>query len=45
VCVRLNGVTVSDLQGGIPRAEGHLGLQAHHPGSRVRFRALQVSRL
>jgi hypothetical protein len=43
--VRLNGVVVcalDDVRGG--RTRGHLGLQAHHAGSRVRFRRLQLWR-
>jgi hypothetical protein len=42
--VRLNGVVVSALAGADRRPAGHIGLQAHHPGSRVRFRNLQVRR-
>jgi hypothetical protein len=42
--VRLNGVLVSavDDHEGSRRTRGYVGLQAHHPGSRVRFRNLQV---
>jgi hypothetical protein len=41
--VRLNGVAVCALEdSGTRRSEGYVGLQAHHPGSRVRFRNLQV---
>jgi hypothetical protein len=43
--VRLNGVAVcalDDALGGRPR--GYVGLQAHHPGSRVRFRRLRARR-
>jgi hypothetical protein len=39
--VRLNGVTVSRLHDAL-RARGYIGLQAHHLGSRVQFRALQI---
>lgn len=41
--VRLNGAAVSALDDGEAwRSRGYIGLQAHHPGSRVRFRNLQV---
>jgi hypothetical protein len=42
--VRLNGTLVSGALDGADsrRRRGHIGLQAHHPGSRVRFRNVQV---
>jgi len=41
--VRLNGEAVCMLEDGTARRQrGHVGLQAHHPGSRVHFRNLQV---
>ncbi|HXH83691.1 MAG TPA: DUF1080 domain-containing protein, partial [Candidatus Tectomicrobia bacterium] len=42
--VRLNGVEVCVFEGAGGRRHGHVGLQAHHPGSRVGFRNLQVRR-
>jgi hypothetical protein len=44
--VRLNGVAVCALDDDRPdrRTRGYVGLQAHHPGSRVRFRTLRVWR-
>jgi Domain of Unknown Function (DUF1080) len=42
VGVRLNGVAVSRLTGTLRRRRGYVGLQAHHSGSRVQFRNLQV---
>jgi len=47
ITVALNGVPVSRLSGsdGRRRRTGYLGLQAHHPGARVRFRNLQIKRL
>lgn len=46
VTVALNGVPVSELREEAGRrARGYLALQAHHPGSRVAFRNLQVRRL
>ncbi|WP_185961226.1 DUF1080 domain-containing protein [Telmatospirillum sp. J64-1] len=43
VTVMLNGITVAQLteDRGRPRS-GHLGLQNHHPDSRVRFRNLRI---
>jgi hypothetical protein len=44
--VRLNGVLVSELLTEVEvQRHGHVGLQAHHPGSRVRFRGLQIKPL
>lgn len=48
ITVALNGVRVSRLVGsdtGGRRRAGYIGLQAHHPGARVRFRNLQIKRL
>ncbi|ACI98173.1 3-keto-disaccharide hydrolase [Rhodospirillum centenum] len=45
LCVWLNGAPVSRLDRGNRRPEGHVGLQAHHPGSRVQFRNLRIARL
>lgn len=42
IVVRQNGVVVSALTDERAPRRGHLGLQAHHPGSRVRFRGFQV---
>lgn len=41
VCVALNGVEVSRLEDA-PDSAGYLGLQTHHAGSHVQFRALHV---
>lgn len=43
--VWLNGAPVSRLDRGNRRPEGHVGLQAHHPDSRVQFRDLRIARL
>jgi hypothetical protein len=44
--VRLNGDLVSQLTAdGSRPAKGHIGLQNHHPGSRVQFRNLQIEQL
>jgi hypothetical protein len=43
--VRLNAVVASTLVGGARLQAGHVGLQAHHPGSRVCFRNLQIKPL
>ena len=44
--VRLNGDLVSQLTGDASRpTKGHIGLQNHHPGSRVQFRNLQIEPL
>lgn len=45
ITVAVNGVPASELREGSRRPRGHVGLQAHHPGSRVAFRNLQVRRL
>jgi hypothetical protein len=42
--VTLNGQQVSTLVGGTRALEGHIGLQNHHPGSRVQFRNLRIKR-
>lgn len=44
--VKLNGELVSQLTGDQTRPlKGHIGLQNHHPGSRVQFRNLLVKRI
>jgi 3-keto-disaccharide hydrolase len=44
--VTLNGDLVSQLTGdGSRPAKGHIGLQNHHPGSRVQFRNIQIEPL
>ncbi len=44
--VRLNGEAVSHLSSNLGRPlKGHIGLQNHHPGSRVQFRNLFVKRM
>lgn len=46
ITVRLNGSLVSQLTGdGSRPAKGHIGLQNHHPGSRVQFRNIQIEQL
>jgi hypothetical protein len=45
ISVRLNEVPVSYLEHGFRRTIGHLGLQAHHPGSAVQFRNLDIQEL
>lgn len=41
--VMLNGELVSSLNGGRGRSlRGHIGLQAHHSGSRVQFRNISI---
>lgn len=43
IAVKLNGIEVSRLTGDASRPlRGHIGLQNHHPGSRVQFRNLFV---
>jgi hypothetical protein len=44
ITVTLNGQQVSTLVGGTRALEGHIGLQNHHPGSRVQFRNLRIKR-
>ena len=45
IVVRLNGLEVSHLSGDASRPlRGHIGLQNHHPGSRVQFRNLMVQK-
>jgi hypothetical protein len=44
--VFLNGAKATSYTGdGSRPASGHIGLQAHHPGSRVLFRNLRVQKL
>jgi choline dehydrogenase-like flavoprotein len=44
--VTLNGDLVSQLTGSGSRpTKGHIGLQNHHPGSRVQFRNIQIEQL
>jgi len=44
--VHLNGALVSQLSGdGSRPTRGHIGLQNHHPGSRVQFRNIQIESL
>lgn len=40
--VTLNGQLVSSLTNGNRPLKGHIGLQNHHPGSRVQFRSLRI---
>src|SRR5205823_2674747 len=43
--VKLNGVPVSALDNpGSRPLQGHIGLQNHHPGSRVQFRNLFIQK-
>jgi choline dehydrogenase-like flavoprotein len=43
--VRLNGVPVSTLTNpGSRQLQGHIGLQNHHPGSRVQFRNIFIQK-
>jgi hypothetical protein len=44
--VKLNGIPVSsDTADGTRPLKGYIGLQNHHPGSRVQFRNIRVQRL
>jgi hypothetical protein len=45
ITVKLNDRTVSTLQNGNRRSRGFIGLQNHHPGSRVQFRNIRLKRL
>jgi hypothetical protein len=46
ITVKLNGAQVSQLSGTQGRPlKGHIGLQNHHPGSRVQFRNLFIQKL
>ncbi len=46
ILVRLNGDLVSQLTAdGSRPTKGHIGLQNHHPGSRVQFRNIQIEPL
>jgi Domain of Unknown Function (DUF1080) len=42
ITVNLNNETVCDLKNGKRPLEGYIGLQNHHPGSRVQFRHLRI---
>jgi hypothetical protein len=43
--VTLNDVPVARLEHGNRRRHGHIGLQAHHEGSRVQFQVCEIRRL
>ena len=43
--VTLNGQSVCELPNGNRPLTGHIGLQNHHPGSRVQFRGLRIKSL
>lgn len=45
ITVRLNGQQVSELTNGNRLAKGHIGLQNHHPGSKVQFTRLRIKKL
>jgi hypothetical protein len=45
ITVKLNGQLVSTLPNGNRPLKGHIGLQNHHPGSRVQFRHIRIKRL
>lgn len=45
ITVRLNGEQVSQLTNGNRRAKGFIGLQNHHPGSKVQFTRLRLKKL
>jgi hypothetical protein len=46
ITVKLNGMQVSQLSGTQGRPlKGHVGLQNHHPGSRVQFRNLFIQKI
>lgn len=45
ITVRLNGRQVSQLTNANRLANGHVGLQNHHPGSRIQFRRLRIRKL
>jgi Domain of Unknown Function (DUF1080) len=46
ITVKLNGMQVSQLSGTQGRPlKGHIGLQNHHPGSRVQFRNLVIQKI
>jgi hypothetical protein len=42
IAVALNGESVARLAHGTRRPEGHIALQAHHPGGQVQFRDLRL---
>lgn len=42
IIVGLNGAQLAHLRSGTRNREGHIGLQNHHEGSAVRFRALEI---
>lgn len=45
ITVRLNGQQVSQLTNGNRLAKGYIGLQNHHPGSKVQFAHLRIQKL
>ena len=45
ITVRLDGQQVSQLQNANRSPKGFIGLQNHHPGSRVQFTRLQIKEL
>ena len=45
ITVVLNGVEVSRLEGGVREPRGHIALQAHHQGSTVQFRRVDITTL
>ena len=45
ITVTLNGQLVTDYTGDSSRpSNGHIGLQNHHPGSRVQFRNIRIKK-
>lgn len=44
IAVTLNGELVAELKNGTRLLTGHIGLQNHHPGSRVQFRNLRIKK-
>lgn len=45
ITVRLNGQEVSKLTNGARRADGFIGIQNHHGGSKVQFTRLRIKKL
>ena len=45
ITVRLDGQQVSQLQNANRSPKGFIGLQNHHPGSRVQFARLRIKEL
>ena len=45
ITVTLNGEVVTNLKKGTRPFKGHIGLQNHHPGSRVQFRNIRIKTL